>query len=140
MHCDIPEDFPHLNADPLRVRQILLNLVDNATKFSLPGGAVTVSGSLGTRGEMIIKVIDKGIGIRPEDIPKILEPFAQVQDVMSRAHEGIGLGLPLAKSLVEIMDGRLLIESEPGKGTTVTLVFPKARVGPHGNMDPSAPN
>jgi two-component system cell cycle sensor histidine kinase PleC len=127
--ADIPEKLPSLQADPLRFRQIIMNLVDNASKFSPVDSEITVSGATNGRGGISIKIIDRGIGINKEDLPRILEPFAQVQDVMSRAHTGIGLGLPLAKSLTEIMDGTLTIDSVPGEGTTVTLTFPPSRVG-----------
>ncbi len=127
--CSVPENLPPLRADPLRLKQILLNLIDNAVKFSADDSVTEVSASLDHDGDMIIRVRDRGIGIQPEDLPRILEPFAQVQDIMSRTHEGIGLGLPLARSLTEMMEGKLSIASVPGEGTTVTLVFPAAQVG-----------
>ena len=127
--CSVPENLPPLRADPLRLKQILLNLIDNAVKFSADDSVTEVSASLDHDGDMIIRVQDRGIGIQPEDLPRILEPFAQVQDIMSRTHEGIGLGLPLARSLTEMMEGKLSIASVPGEGTTVTLVFPAAQVG-----------
>ncbi len=74
-----------------------------------------------------IVVMDTGRGIKPEDIPKVLEPFAQVEDIMSRSHEGVGLGLPLSKRLTELHGGTLSVESEVGKGTTVTVRFPPER-------------
>jgi signal transduction histidine kinase len=76
----------------------------------------------------VIKVIDTGIGMAREDIPKALEPFGQVDSKLSRKYEGTGLGLPLSKALVELHGGKLEIESEPGVGTTVTVVLPTQRI------------
>ncbi|MAE44812.1 MAG: hypothetical protein CMF63_07505 [Magnetovibrio sp.] len=71
-----------------------------------------------------MEVADSGIGIAAQDLPRVLQPFAQVEDAMTRGHEGLGLGLPLAKSLMELHGGTLTIDSEAGRGTTVTLRLP----------------
>jgi len=106
---------------------MLLNLLTNAVKFTEKGGSVTVSGGLGADGGTVITVTDTGIGIAPENINKVLEPFGQVALSMTRDHEGTGLGLPLVKSLIELHGGRLAIDSAPGTGTRVTIAFPPDR-------------
>jgi signal transduction histidine kinase len=129
---EIAEGFPRFMADELRLKQALLNLVSNAVKFSTEGGAVTISAQLGSaqlgeRRDLAIAVADTGIGMRREDIPAALEPFRQIAPALSRAHDGTGLGLPLAKMLVEKHGGTLAVESEPGIGTTVTVMLPGSR-------------
>ena len=100
--------------------------MSNAVKFTPPGGTVTVSASE-RNGELVLEVRDTGIGISQADLPKVMERFGQVDAYVSRKHEGTGLGLPLAKQLVEIHDGMFDIRSEPGVGTTVTITFPRER-------------
>lgn len=113
-------------ADRRAFRQILLNLLTNAVKFSLPGGTVTVSAK--TIGDTFeLKVIDTGIGISAEDLARIGRPFEQVASAWSRSHEGAGLGLSLCRSLVMLHRGEFRIESQQGKGTTVTVTLPQAR-------------
>jgi signal transduction histidine kinase/PAS domain-containing protein len=119
--------LPRIYADRRRLKQILLNLLANAVKFTPAHGSITVR----TRQDMQgfhIEVADTGVGIAAEDIPKVMLPFGQVDSVISRRAEGVGLGLPLSKVLAELHGGRLAIESQLGKGTTVALVLPPARV------------
>jgi signal transduction histidine kinase len=116
-----------LSADPLRLKQMMLNLLSNAIKFTPPDGRVTATADLTTSDGLAISVRDTGIGIKAEDIPRALEPFGQVDNAATRSLQGTGLGLPLARRLVELHDGELLLESRPGQGTTVTLIFPAAR-------------
>ena len=113
--------------DELRLEQVLLNLVSNAVKFTPSGGRVSVAASLALSGEAVIAVVDTGIGMAPEDIPRALQPFAQVDNSLARPHGGTGLGLPLAQRLVELHGGTMTIDSQLGKGTTVTVVLPAAR-------------
>ena len=114
-------------ADELRLKQILLNLLSNAVKFTPKGGRVAVTTTLMPTGEIAIAVADTGIGMRPEDIPRALEPFGQVDDAARGSREGTGLGLPLAVCLTELHQGRLSMESAPGRGTTVTVLLPAER-------------
>ena len=116
-----------LRADELRLKQIVLNLVSNAVKFTPAQGRVTVRAGWRRDGETFIEVADTGIGMRQADIAVALTPFAQVENFMTRKHEGTGLGLPIVSALVELHGGRLLIGSKPGAGTTVTVVFPRER-------------
>ncbi|HEB79381.1 MAG TPA: hybrid sensor histidine kinase/response regulator, partial [Rhodospirillales bacterium] len=121
------KDIPKLLADERQVKQIVLNLLANAVKFTPPGGKVVISIGLNDKDEIGISITDTGIGIAAEDIPKILEPFGQVADIMSRHHGGTGLGLPICKSLIDLHGGRLEIDSAIKTGTTVTVVFPATR-------------
>jgi signal transduction histidine kinase len=116
-----------LKADERRLRQIVLNLLSNAVKFTPEGGDVTLGASLSDDGLALI-VADTGIGIAPEDIPRALERFGQIDSTLSRKYEGTGLGLPLAKHLAELHGARLAIDSEAGIGTTVTVTFPPSRI------------
>ncbi len=116
-----------VSGDELRLEQVLLNLVSNAVKFTPTGGHVAVSAMLALSGEVVITVADTGIGMAPEDIPRALQPFGQVNNSLARPHGGTGLGLPLAQRLIELHGGTLTIDSELGKGTTVTVVLPVER-------------
>jgi signal transduction histidine kinase len=121
-------DAPALWADKTKVKQMLLNLLSNAIKFTLPGATVDVRVTPRGDGGIDLSVADTGIGIAKENIPLVLRPFRQVENVYSRSHEGTGLGLPLVKALIELHGGALTLDSELGKGTVASLHFPPARV------------
>ena len=125
---DIPADLPPLMAGELRLKQVLLNLMSNAVKFSRPGGQVTVTARITDSGDLAVHVADQGIGMKAQDIPVALEPFRQIDNALSRPYEGTGLGLPLAKMLVEKHGGTLTLDSTLGVGTTVTITLPAARL------------
>ena len=120
---DIGEDIPLLWADRDRLSQILINLLDNAVKATEAGGNISVWAKREDN-ELVIKVADTGIGIPPEDIPKLGERFYRVDKARSRKLGGTGLGLSIVKHLMEAHGGRMQIESRVGKGTTVSLYFP----------------
>jgi PAS domain S-box-containing protein len=124
----LPEEPPALYADLRKLKQILVNLMSNAIKFTEAGG--TVKMKVWFRGDSgyVFQVVDTGIGIALEDIPKALSQFGQVDSTLGRRHEGTGLGLPLTKALVELHGGSLDLQSEPGVGTTVTARFPAERI------------
>lgn len=125
---DIADDeVPLVRADPRRLKQILVNLLSNAVKFTEPGGSVTIRAWRNADSCCVLQVADTGIGIAADDIPKALARFQQIDSDLSRQYEGTGLGLPLAKSLVELHDGSLDLQSEVGKGTTVTVKLPAER-------------
>ena len=128
IEVNFPTDLPMLYVDATRLKQILLNLVSNAIKFNRPGGHVVLDARVTDDNALEITVDDNGRGIADKDLSMILEPFKQVEDIMTRSHEGSGLGLPLSKDLIELHGGRLKINSELGVGTTVTLHFPENRV------------
>ncbi len=119
--------LPQLHADKMRIKQVVLNLLSNAVKFTPSGGRVTLKVWCGNDSGFVFQVADTGIGISADNIPKALARFQQVDGGLNRKHEGSGLGLPLAKSLVEMHDGSLDLQSELGVGTTVTVRLPAAR-------------
>jgi signal transduction histidine kinase len=119
---------PRLRADERMLKQILLNLLSNAIKFTPPGGEIEVVGEHDNAGGLLMRVTDTGIGMAPEDIPRALEAFTQVDSALSRKYDGTGLGLPLTKTLVELHGGTLAISSAPGRGTTVTIRLPPDRL------------
>ena len=121
------ELLPPLYADARRIKQVLINLLSNAVKFTETGGAVTVRAWHNSDG-FIFQVADTGIGIEASDIPKALGRFEQVDSDLNRKYEGTGLGLPLAKALVEQHGGGLDLQSRVGVGTTVTVRLPAERV------------
>jgi signal transduction histidine kinase len=116
--------------DPDRIQQILLNLLTNAVKFTGPGGAVAVTAAVGKEagGGLVLRVTDTGIGMRPEDIPRAFEPFAQVDASFARRFPGAGLGLYLARAMAAAQGATLDLESAPGRGTTAVLRFPPERL------------
>jgi len=122
--CQSKDQLPHLLADRRFIKQVLLNLLSNSVKFTPRGGDIKLSAGLEFQDTMKVSVADTGIGISPEDIPKVLKPFGQVQENPLLSAEGTGLGLAVSKSLMELHGGTLDIESQKGKGTTVTLCFP----------------
>jgi len=124
---DIEPTQLEVSGDELRLEQVLLNLVSNAVKFTPSGGTVRIAAALGRDGEVSISVADTGIGMAPDEIPRALQPFGQIDNSLTRPHGGTGLGLPLAKRLVELHGGTLSLDSEPGHGTTVTFSLPPER-------------
>jgi signal transduction histidine kinase len=124
---DIEPDVPCLKGDQRRMRQVLLNLLSNALKFTPSGGKVTVRAFRSERG-FVLQVIDTGIGIAHSDFHKALEPFGQVDSSLARKYDGIGLGLPLTRQMVELHGGSLDLDSLVGRGTTVTITLPAWRL------------
>ena len=127
LSLDVPEHLPHLEADQRRVQQVILNLLSNAIKFTPEGGCVVVRANTDDGGGIWMQVSDTGVGMATEEMAKVLEPFEQVGDIMTRRHEGSGLGLAITQSLMGMHGGTLEIDSEVGKGTTVTIRFPRRR-------------
>jgi PAS domain S-box-containing protein len=127
LSIDTSSSLPLIRADHLRFRQILLNLMSNAVKFTLPGGRVSVSAAIEADGA-VIAIEDTGIGMNVEDIAIALEPFRQIDGALNRRFDGTGLGLPLAKALVELHGGSLTIQSAPSVGTKVRVRLPLERI------------
>jgi signal transduction histidine kinase len=123
----VQEGLTSLFADRLKVLQILLNLLSNAVKFTPDGGEIKIEAAVDTQNRTLIKVRDTGEGISPEDLQKVLEPFGQAGNALTRKHDGTGLGLALVKSITEMHGGEIKLESEVGLGTTATIVFPMER-------------
>ncbi|WP_225706724.1 sensor histidine kinase [Bradyrhizobium cenepequi] len=124
-----PEDLPMMNGDPRAFKQITLNLVSNAIKFTERGGSVTVSAAVeGSR--LVLRVTDTGVGIDADDLKRIGNPFFQAGKTYQRRHEGTGLGLSIVKGLVSLHQGEMSVESKLGEGTTVAVTLPLSFVPP----------
>ena len=128
LSTEIEGRLPLLVADPTRLKQVLLNLISNAIKFTDPGGSIVVAGHQVRDGAIVFEVRDSGLGMTPEEIEIALEPFGQVDASNTRRHEGPGLGLPLARRLAELHGGSLHVSSEKGLGTTVAVILPASRI------------
>jgi signal transduction histidine kinase len=109
------------------VKQILLNLLSNAVKFTPSGGRIKLSAGVLPGGNINFTVSDSGIGIPPDQIRRVMEPFVQVEGTFSRRYAGTGLGLPLSKAFAELHGAALDIASSVGAGTTITVTFPASR-------------
>ncbi|WP_420431640.1 PAS domain-containing sensor histidine kinase [Hyphobacterium sp.] len=120
---ELDDSLADLNADPRALKQVILNLLSNAVKFTPEEGRVSIR-SFAIDGKLALQVADTGIGIPKEDLPRLGRPFEQIESQHSKSHQGTGLGLALSKSLIEMHGGEMSIESELGKGTTVTLTIP----------------
>ena len=124
---EIAPRLPRIHADKRKMKQILVNLLSNAVKFTSPGGRVNLSAAVADDGAVHLTVEDNGIGIAPEQIERVMEPFAQVEADLDRRFEGVGMGLPLSRGLARLHGGDLLLESAPGKGTKAIIVLPPDR-------------
>ncbi|WP_370156006.1 ammonium transporter [Ferrovibrio sp.] len=124
----IAPELPDLVTDERAFRQMLLNLLGNAVKFTPTGGRVTLAAAIDPDGRLAVSVADTGIGMKKEDIPRALEPFVQLHHHLSKSYGGAGLGLPLVQAMMRLNGGTVTIESHEGAGTTVTLRFPRARL------------
>ncbi|QOZ24844.1 PAS domain-containing sensor histidine kinase [Bradyrhizobium sp. CCBAU 51753] len=132
----VADDLPNLNGDPRAFKQIVLNLVSNAIKFTERGGKVTVSAMVeGSR--LVLRVSDTGVGIAADDLKRIGDPFFQAGKTYQRRHEGTGLGLSIVKGLVGLHNGELNVESKVGEGTTVSVALPLAFT-PQAASEPSS--
>ena len=125
VHLD--DGLPLLWADTRKTKQIFVNLLGNAIKFTEPGGTVAFRAEWRADSGFAFRITDTGIGIAAADIPKALAPFEQIEGHLDRTRNGTGLGLPLAKSLAELHDGELVLQSREGEGTTVSVLLPASR-------------
>jgi len=125
---DIPTGVPPISVDRLRARQVILNLLSNAVKFTASGGRIGVSAAV-EPDTVAITVWDTGIGIAPDDLDRIFQPFEQVDSSLARRHEGTGLGLALSRRLAEAQEGTLTVESALGAGSRFTARFPRSDRG-----------
>lgn len=126
--ADLPVEPLELIGDHLRLRQVVLNLISNAIKFTPPDGEVRARAALAADGRPFIEVRDTGIGMTAEEAQVAMEPFRQIDSGISRRYPGTGLGLPISLSLVRLHGGDLTIASEKGHGTTVTVLLPASRL------------
>ncbi|MGB7205417.1 MAG: ATP-binding protein [Anderseniella sp.] len=128
LRTSIAPNLPHVVADNRSIKQVLLNLVGNAIKFTDPGGQVIISAKALASGELMLSVADTGVGMNEDQLNKALEPFHRVETTGRPDVQGTGLGLPLTKALVEANRANFEITSEPRKGTRVDITFPTTRV------------
>lgn len=127
LKTEFAADLPLLRADETKLRQIVINLVHNAIKFTPPNGRITVAANLVQEGGVVLSVRDTGIGIRPEDIPLAMQPFGRIASPLKHENAGMGIGLPLCKRLAELHGATFAIASQPGEGTVCTVAFPATR-------------
>jgi signal transduction histidine kinase/DNA-binding response OmpR family regulator/ligand-binding sensor domain-containing protein/putative methionine-R-sulfoxide reductase with GAF domain len=120
--CKVDSELPKITGDSDRLIQVVINLISNAVKFTEKGSVVCAARIEG--GELVVSVTDSGIGIKPEDQPKVFEQFKQVGDTLTDKPQGTGLGLPISKEIVEYHGGRIWVESEIGKGSTFSFTLP----------------
>ncbi len=128
IELELADQLPALLADERKLKQMLVNLLANAIKYTDAGGKVTLKAWCRMDSGHVFQIIDTGIGIASEDIPKALSRFGQVDSDLNRQYEGTGLGLSLTKALAEQHGGVLDLQSEVGVGTTVTVRFPAERI------------
>lgn len=128
LKLSLPAKLPYLYADARKLKQILINLLGNAVKFTPAGGIVELAGGINDKGDFQFIVMDTGIGIEKGDLKRCFEAFSQIDSKLSRQFDGTGLGLPLARGLARLHGGDLTLSSTPGKGTTATLTIPAKRV------------
>jgi two-component system cell cycle sensor histidine kinase PleC len=124
LRVEIGGDLPGVRGDGVKLRQVFTNLISNALKFTPSGGTVTVKAGTSTDGRLVVEVCDTGVGMSEDDIAVALTPFGQVDSSHARWREGTGLGLPIAKALVELHGGELQIRSRRGVGTEVWVALP----------------
>jgi two-component system, OmpR family, phosphate regulon sensor histidine kinase PhoR len=123
---EIPEELPLIRADRDRLSQILINVLDNAVKFTPEEGKVTVSAAPAADQEVVVRIADTGIGIPRDEVSRLGERFYRVDKTRSRELGGTGLGLSIVKHLMTAHKGRMEIESQLGRGTVISLYFPVA--------------
>jgi signal transduction histidine kinase len=124
---EIEGPMPKVFGDPAKLTQILVNLLTNAIKFSEPGGRVRLKVGQALHQGVTFSIEDTGIGMSADEIAIALQPFGQIDTGLTRKHDGVGLGLPLTKRLIELHGGAMEIKSRPGKGTVVTVKLPETR-------------
>ncbi len=116
-----------LRCEVTAIKRAFRNVIENGLKFT-PAGSVTLSAEIEPDGDVLVRIADTGVGVAPENLERILRPFVQIGDVYSSKPEGVGLGLSMAHSILRLHQGSLTVDSRPGRGTTVTLRLPAARI------------
>jgi K+-sensing histidine kinase KdpD len=122
---DFPPDFPLIDADPYRIKQVVRNILDNAIKYSPQGGLVVIKGDVRAN-DVVVSIADQGVGISPEDLIPLFEKYFRVKSPTGYHVPGTGLGLPVARGIVEAHHGRIWAESKVGQGTTLYFSLPRA--------------
>jgi signal transduction histidine kinase len=126
--CDLAEASMLICVDQTKFRQIILNLLSNGVKFTEPKGRILIGSGVDGQGDLVISIKDTGVGIPPEHLERVMSPFEQVADHLTKENEGTGLGLPIARALIELHGGNLTLNSDLGIGTTVALRLPHERI------------
>jgi signal transduction histidine kinase len=126
--CKLAQASTLICVDQTKFRQIILNLLSNGVKFTEPKGRIVIGSDIDGRGDLVISIKDTGIGIPPEHLERVLSPFEQVADHLTKENEGTGLGLPIARALIELHGGNLTLSSVLGIGTTLALRLPHERI------------
>ncbi len=121
---DFPRDFPLVDADPRRIKQVLRNLLDNAVKYSPEGGLIVVRGAV-RPDDVVISIADQGVGISPEDLLPLFDKYFRARSPAAPRVAGVGLGLPVSRAIVEAHGGRIWAESALGEGTTLYFSLPR---------------
>jgi two-component system, cell cycle sensor histidine kinase PleC len=128
LQARMPKDLPRLKADLKAFKQIIINLFSNALKFTKAGGHIYVLPALTPDGDLSIRIVDTGIGIKESDLARIMLPFERLGEAMTRTQPGAGLGLALVNALMGLHNGKLLLQSKVGVGTVATVTFPHWRL------------
>ncbi len=128
LNAQFEDHLPDMIADQRKLKQILVNLLNNAVKFTEPGGRVTLRAYWDQSDELVFEIEDTGIGMAPEHIPSVFNKFHQIDSALNRKYEGTGLGLPLSRALTELHGGKLILESELGRGTLAIVRLPATRL------------
>jgi signal transduction histidine kinase len=123
---DFPEDFPVVQGDPRWIKQVFRNIADNAVKYSPDGGLIVIKGEV-RPADVVVSVADQGIGISSEDLIPLFEKYFRVRSASTLHVAGTGLGLPIARAIVEAHGGRIWVESKAGEGTTILFSLPRQR-------------
>ena len=126
--CELAQASMQICVDQTKFSQIILNVLSNGVKFTEPNGRIMIGSGVDGRGDLVISIKDTGIGISPEHLERVLRPFEQVADHLTKENEGTGLGLPIARALIELHGGDLTLSSDLGIGTTVALRLPHERI------------
>ena len=121
---EFQDDIPDITGDKERLEQVVVNIISNAVKYTPAGGHIHVTAALQMPKSILLRIQDDGMGIPAEDVPRLFERFYRVDKARSRQKGGTGLGLAIAKEMVEAHHGTIHLESELGKGTTVTIILP----------------
>jgi len=130
VYSEVQDKLPMIRGDERRMQQVITNLLSNSIKFGEPGGTATITAELEASGDLIMRVIDNGIGIPPDRLSHVFEPFTQIDDTLARRYEGTGLGLYFSRALVQAHGGMLTLESVVGEGTTAEIRIPPRRLAP----------
>jgi PAS domain S-box-containing protein len=123
VEIDFPPDFPAVFTDPEKIEDVLINLLDNAVKFSPQGGKITIKGEI-SDSEVLVSIIDEGVGITRHDQERIFDRFYRADSSLTKTTRGMGLGLHICRATIEAHGGRIWVQSKPGKGSRFTFSLP----------------